>query len=120
MPAAAAEAPTGSHQVLARKKYALINVISQTTIKITRPMYGDLPSWVPGPPHLRKMNKTPENRMSGDGTAGAYHRSLRVQERCCVILAPSRCTCDSNQTIAIRLGATRRTCVVEMRSADLH
>ena len=39
----------------------------------------------------------------GDGTAGAYHRSLRVQECCCGIHPPSASTCDkqsgdSNQT----------------------
>jgi hypothetical protein len=43
MPAAAAEAPTGNHHVFAMKKYALMKVISQMTIRRTRPMYPDLP-----------------------------------------------------------------------------
>jgi hypothetical protein len=43
MPAAAADAPTGNHHVLARKKYVLMKVISQMTTRKTRPMYPDLP-----------------------------------------------------------------------------
>src|SRR5580704_11594553 len=42
MPAAAAEAPTGSHQVLAIKKYVLTRVISQITSSRTRPIARDL------------------------------------------------------------------------------
>src|SRR6266851_1024316 len=38
MPAAAAEAPTGSHHVLATKKYVLTKVISQMMIRRMRPM----------------------------------------------------------------------------------
>src|SRR5207344_1777058 len=43
MPAAAADAPTGSHHVFARKKYVLMSVISQMTTRRTRPMCPDLP-----------------------------------------------------------------------------
>src|SRR5690349_18054779 len=38
MPAAAAEAPAGSHQVFAIKKYVLTKVISQMTTRRMRPM----------------------------------------------------------------------------------
>src|SRR5215471_2505923 len=49
MPAAAAEAPVGNHHVLAMKKYALANVISQMTRSKMRPIYRDLPTWnLPG------------------------------------------------------------------------
>src|SRR6266404_6048348 len=43
MPAAAADAPTGSHHVLAMKKYVLISVISQMMMSSTRPIRRDLP-----------------------------------------------------------------------------
>src|SRR6267378_7107933 len=44
MPAAAADAPTGNHHVLAMKKYVLIIVISQMMMSSTRPIQRDLPS----------------------------------------------------------------------------
>src|SRR6266446_2147571 len=49
MPAAAAEAPTGSHQVFAIKKYVLTRVISQITTSRTRPIVRDLRSGFPEP-----------------------------------------------------------------------
>src|SRR3974390_2720749 len=39
MAAAAVDAPTGNHQVLATKKYVLTNVISQIKQRRTRPIY---------------------------------------------------------------------------------
>src|SRR5258708_6031720 len=51
MPAAAAEAPVGNHHVLAIKKYELMKVISQMTIRSTRPMQRDLRVWILGRPH---------------------------------------------------------------------
>src|SRR2546429_1722984 len=44
MPAAAAEAPAGSHHVFATKKYVLTRVISQITTSKTRPIVRDLRS----------------------------------------------------------------------------
>src|SRR5437660_7013780 len=44
MPAAAAEAPAGSHQVFATKKYVLTSVICQITMCRTRPIARDLRS----------------------------------------------------------------------------
>src|SRR5580704_14934526 len=51
MPAAAAEAPVGNHHVLATKKYALTKVISQITMRRTRPIWRDLPRRILGQPH---------------------------------------------------------------------
>src|SRR5215471_4976201 len=47
MPAAAAEAPVGNHHVLAIKKYALANVISQMMRSRMRPMYRRPPDLEP-------------------------------------------------------------------------
>src|SRR5215471_6950394 len=46
MPGAAAEAATGSHQVLAIKNSVLIKVISQMTIRRTRPTEREPPEFV--------------------------------------------------------------------------
>src|SRR5215831_9893099 len=51
MPGAAAEAATGSHQVLVIKKSVLVKVISQMTIRRTRPMEHEPPEFVSRTPH---------------------------------------------------------------------
>ena len=85
MPAAAADAPTGSHHVLARKKYVLMSVISQMTTRRTRPMYPDLPvecSAVVIDPaaNLRYLDSP------GPKTGRVYHRSLQEQAGSCMYL----------------------------------
>ena len=85
MPAAAAEAPAGSHHVFARKKYVLMSVISQMTTRRTRPMYPDLPvecSAVVIDPadNLRNLDSP------GPKTGRVYHRSLQEQAGSCMYL----------------------------------
>src|SRR5580704_10228530 len=77
MPAAAAEAPTGNHHVFARKKYALMKVISQMTTRKTRPMYPDLPvEWFAvtndSADNLRNLDR--EARKRGESTTGLSKR----------------------------------------------
>src|ERR1700724_2899706 len=70
MPAAAAEAPVGNHHVLAIKKYALTKVISQMTMRRTRPMRRDLPRRILGQPHYGNAKK-PWDHNSGAANEGS-------------------------------------------------
>lgn len=68
----AAEAPVGSHQVLATKKSVLATVISQITQRITSPMYQD--------PLLRLFKSAFPENIETDATAQewteVYHSSI--------------------------------------------
>src|ERR1700732_2938809 len=78
MPAAAADAPVGNHQVLATKKYVLTNVISQTTMRTTRPIDRDPRvtfSVCPLPHFAKSLEISAVERQ----TARVYHSSSRAQ-----------------------------------------
>ena len=85
MPAAAADAPTGSHHVLARKKYVLISVISQMTTRRTRPMYPDLPVECSAVA-IDPADNLPNLDSPGPKTGRVYHRSLQEQAGSCMYL----------------------------------
>src|SRR5260370_10973212 len=75
MPAAAADAPTGSHHVLAMKKPVLISVISQMTMRSTRPIRRDLPSKIPGLP-TATTHGIAEIKTVGPRTVGSLSQLL--------------------------------------------
>src|SRR5580700_1507140 len=85
MPAAAAEAPVGNHHVLAIKKYALTKVISQMTMRRTRPMWRATSREGFSASPLLEMRKNPGITTVGLQTRGVYHSLLRAQAGCCVL-----------------------------------
>src|SRR5262252_4753685 len=67
MPAAAADAPVGSHQGCQMKKYVLTKVINQITARRARPIYHDLQRSIFRTPQ-RKKNEI--LRMAGKSITG--------------------------------------------------
>src|SRR5580704_4833545 len=96
MPAAAADAPTGNHQVFARKKYALMKVSSQMTTRRTRPMYPDLPveqSGVTNDLAAKLRNPHLEAGKRGESTTGLSKRKRVLA----VLISYGRCKCLGKQ-----------------------
>src|SRR5215472_2195487 len=71
---AAAEAPTGSHQVLATKKYVLTRVISQIKAKSARP----IPQYPRSEAKFRRLpRRSPQSHKCGN-VGGECTTTLRV------------------------------------------
>src|SRR5208337_559592 len=80
MAGASAEAPAGNHHVFAMKKYVLTNVISQITIRRTRPIARNLPGHS-SDFRTRKPVQSPENGRiaAASGTQSITAPSVRKQ-----------------------------------------
>src|ERR1700750_1049380 len=86
MPAAAADAPVGSHHGCQIKKYVLTKVINQITARRARPIYYDLQRVDFSSHHSRETDR--KLRMAGKSTTGKCD-----QRRTCRTSEPSPASC---------------------------